>query len=73
LCEEIKSKDKPSLTNVARQANLPYDRFQNYLEHLVQLEMVSREGGKLAVTEKGLEYVQEFERIANFLRRMGLY
>jgi predicted transcriptional regulator len=34
--------------------------------------MVSRGGGKLVVTEKGLEYIEEFERITIFLRRMGL-
>lgn len=73
LCEELKLGDKPSPTRVAHEANLPYDRFQDCLDYLIQLNMVSRgSGGKLVVTRKGLEYVQEYQRINDFLRRMGL-
>jgi predicted transcriptional regulator len=54
-------------------ANLPYDRFQKCLCQLAQLGMISNvETGKFFVTEKGSEYVQEFERINDFLRHMGL-
>ena len=72
LLKELKDSGHPSLTRVAHEANLPYDRFQNCLEGLIQLGMVSRGGGKLVVTEKGLEYIGEFEKIAIFLRHMGL-
>jgi predicted transcriptional regulator len=34
--------------------------------------MVREQNGKFFVTEKGFEYMQEFERISDFLRRMGL-
>jgi predicted transcriptional regulator len=71
LCEELKN-DKPSLTRVAHIANLPYDRFQKCLNKLIQLDMVREQNGKFLVTEKGFEYMQEFERISDFLRRMGL-
>jgi predicted transcriptional regulator len=73
LCRESKSNNKPSYTRIAHEANLPYDRFRNYLNHLVQLGMVSDgEGGKLIVTNRGLEYIQEYRKINDFLRRMGL-
>lgn len=72
LREETQFNEKPSLTRVAHEANLPYDRFQKCLEHFVQLGMVSYEEGKIAVTRKGLEYVRECEKIDSFLRRMGL-
>jgi len=72
LCDEIREGNKPSPTRVAHKANLPYDRFQSCLDHLNRLGMVSREGGKLVVTKKGLEYVQEYERMTDFLRRMEL-
>jgi predicted transcriptional regulator len=71
LYDEISEHDKVSPTRVAHKANLPYDRFQRALEHLVQLGMISNVGEELAVTEKGLEYVKEFEKINDFLRRMG--
>jgi predicted transcriptional regulator len=53
-------------------ANLPYDRFQNCLDHLIQVGMVSHKDEKLVVTEKGLEYIAEFKKITDFLKRMGL-
>jgi predicted transcriptional regulator len=71
LCEELKN-GKPSLTRVAHMANLPYDRFQKSLNKLIQLDIVREQNGKFFVTEKGFEYMQEFERISDFLRRMGL-
>lgn len=69
-CELI---DATCLTRVAHRTNMPYDRFRGYLDHLIQLDLLSRRnGGKLLVTEKGLEYINEYGRISDFLRRMGL-
>lgn len=73
LCEESKLNEKPSLTRVAHRANLPYDRFRGYLDHLIQLDMVSVDSrGKVAVTDKGLVFVEEYARMSDFLRHMGL-
>ena len=72
LREELNQNGHPSLTRVAHGANLPYDRFRNCLEHLIQVGMVSRGDEKLIVTDKGCEFIQEFERITDFLERMGL-
>jgi predicted transcriptional regulator len=72
LDNEMKSGDKPSFTRVAHEANLPYDRFRNCLDYFIQVGMVSRKDEKLVVTEKGLEYVEEFKKITDFLRQMGL-
>jgi len=70
--EELKSNDRQCLTRIAHKANLPYDRFQKSLESLVQLGMISRDGEKLCVTDKGFEYIQGYEKITDFLRRMEL-
>ena len=72
LRAELTKNGNPSLTKVAHAANLPYDRFGNCLEHLVQVGMVSQRDEKLIVTDKGCEFIQEFERITDFLERMGL-
>lgn len=73
LSDELKNGSELQLTKIAHVANLPYDRFRSYLDYLVQLGMVSFEpDGGLAVTEKGVEYVQELGRNSEFLRRMGL-
>jgi len=71
LCEELKN-GKPSLTRVAHTANLPYDRFQKCLNKLIQLDIVREQNGKFFVSEKGFECINEYERINDFLRRMGL-
>jgi len=43
------------------------------LVQLVKLDMVSPgDKGEYVVTEKGVEYLQEYRRMAEFLRRMGL-
>ena len=72
LLVNTESNGKLSLTRVAHVANLPYDRFQNYLSTLVQLGMILRNNEKIVVTEKGLEFVDEYKKISSFLRRMGL-
>jgi predicted transcriptional regulator len=71
LCEELKN-DKPSLTKVAHIANLPYDRFQKCLNKLIQLDIVREQNGTFFVTKKGFECINEYERINDFLKRMGL-
>jgi len=71
LREELKN-DKPSLTKVAHIANLPYDRFRKCLDKLIQLDMVSEQNGKFFVTERGFECINEYDRINDFLVRMGL-
>ena len=73
LSEEIQMNDKFSLTRIAHKANLPYDRFQKCLDRLIQLGMISHDSnGRFVVTEKGLEYMQGYLRINEFLKRMGL-
>ncbi len=62
---------KGSPTRVAQRANLPYNRFQKTLDELVDLKMVSRSEGALALTQKGIECLEEFDKINGFLRRMG--
>jgi len=52
--------------------NLPYDRFIKCLYMLVHLGLVSHVGKNFAVTEKGQEYIKEFERMSAFLASLGL-
>jgi predicted transcriptional regulator len=72
LRRNLEPNGKLSLTRVAHVANLPYDRFQNYLNNLVQLGMIFRNSENLVVTEKGMEFIDEYKKITSFLRRMGL-
>jgi len=73
LCDELKLCGDCSLTRVAHRTNMPYDRFRTCLDDLLRIGMILRDnGGKLVITGKGLEYVQEYKKINDFLGRMGL-
>jgi predicted transcriptional regulator len=73
LCQESKFSRNCSLTKVAHRANLPYDRFKASLESLIRLAMISKVSeGEFVVTGKGLEYVEEYKKINDFLERMGV-
>jgi predicted transcriptional regulator len=72
LRRELRSGGKVSPTRLAHQANVPYDRFQEYFHHLIELGLVAYEEETIAVTRKGLEYIDEFAKTNELLKRMGL-
>ena len=73
LSEELKSEPNPQPSKIAHKANLPYDRFRSYFDNLMQLGLIySNPGSRLAITERGEEYVREVRRHNEFLRKMRL-
>ena len=72
LCREGGRAGKASPTRVAHRANLPYDRFQKILDHLVDVGMVRRTDEGLLITHKGLRCLEQIIRSNEFLRSMGL-
>ena len=61
-----------SLTRISRMVNLPYDRFIKCLDKLIHSGLVSSVRKKFVLTEKGFEYIKEFERMSAFLASVGL-
>jgi predicted transcriptional regulator len=59
-------------TKLAHQSNVPYDRFQEYLRKLIEMGLVTHEEETLALTQEGIKYLEEFSKIIQFLKRMGL-
>ena len=60
---------------IMRDANLPYDRLQRYLEELVEKGLLARHQDDpllFYVTEKGLRFVEEFQRFMRLARAFGL-
>ena len=51
--------------------NLPSDRFRAHLEDMKALGLV-KHGEGLTSTEKGRDFVSEYEKVAEVLRRFGL-
>lgn len=64
-------KGKIVLTRVQQKSNVPFDRLKIYLSELKDLGMIQDEISPTP-TEKGLQYVTEYEKVLDFMKRMGL-
>jgi len=71
LRDEMPDEEKMGCTRVARKVNLAYDRFQRYLDQLVDAGMVVSQE-RLVLTEIGMEYIEGYIKFGGFLRRTGL-
>lgn len=65
------SEDKIILTRVQLKTNVPFDRLKSYLLELKELGLIENEPS-LRLSEKGKQYLQEYEMVLDFMRRMGL-
>ncbi len=59
------------LTQVQVKIKVPFDRLKTYITELVDLGLVQDETS-LKLTEKGEQYLREYERVLDFMKRMGL-
>jgi predicted transcriptional regulator len=59
------------LTRIQVQINVPFDRLKNYVTELTELGLIHDEAS-LKLTEKGKQYLMEYEKVLEFMRRMGL-
>jgi predicted transcriptional regulator len=71
LRSEGDERKKVVLTHVQVQINVPFDRLKNYITELRELGLIEGEIS-LELTEKGRQYLREYERILEFMKRMGL-
>ena len=63
--------EKIVLTRVQFRIGVPYDRLKMYIANLVDLGMIQDETS-LKLTEKGKQYLEEYENVLDFMKRMGL-
>jgi len=71
LRSEGNERKKVVLTHVQVQINVPFDRLKNYITELKELGLIEGEIS-LELTEKGRQYLREYEKILEFMKRMGL-
>jgi predicted transcriptional regulator len=74
LCSIIKQEASvriAGITRVQNEVNLPSDRFRAHLEDMETLGLIEY-GEGLTSTEKGRDFVSEYEKVAEVLRRFGL-
>jgi predicted transcriptional regulator len=70
LSDEDKN-EKIVLTRVQIRINVPFDRLKNYIFQLIELGLIQDETS-LRLTEKGRQYLIEYERVLDFMKRMGI-
>jgi predicted transcriptional regulator len=63
--------EKIALTKIQTQVNVPFDRLKNYISELRELGLIQDETS-LSLTEKGKQYLSEYRKILEFMKRMGL-
>jgi predicted transcriptional regulator len=57
-------------TRVQSLSNLAYDKLTRYLEELEGRKMISQ--NPLLITDKGRDFLQDYDRIKDFLSEMGV-
>ncbi len=63
--------EKIVLTQVQVKIKVPFDRLKIYITELVGLGLIQDETS-LKLTEKGIQYLREYERVLDFMKRMGI-
>ena len=72
LRDENRNKgERVVLTHVQVRIRVPYDRLKTYIMELKELGLIQDENS-LELTEKGKEYLREYETVLEFMKRMGL-
>jgi len=62
---------KIALTRIQQKSNVPFDRLKIYLLELRELGLIQDESLP-HLTKKGQQYVVEYEKVLDFMKRMGL-
>ena len=70
LSDEGKN-EKIVLTRVQIQINVPFDRLKKYIFELIELGLIQDETS-LKLTEKGKQYLREYDSVLEFMTRMGI-
>lgn len=63
--------EKIVLIRVQARINVPFDRLKKYISELIDLGLI-KENISFELTEKGKQYLMEYERILKFMKNMGL-
>ena len=71
ITDEITTKDKKKkkTTRVQLRSNLVYDKLARYLDELESKNMILQFG---LITDKGRDFLQDYDRISSFVLEMGI-
>jgi predicted transcriptional regulator len=63
--------DKLVLTRVQTKMNVPFDRLKSYISDLEDLNLIEDQLS-YDLTQKGKQYLDEYNKILDFMERMGI-
>jgi predicted transcriptional regulator len=63
--------EKIIITKVQSRINVPYVRLKKYISDLKELDLIEDESS-LKLTEKGKQYLEEYQNVLDFMKRMGM-
>ena len=63
--------EKIVLTHIQVQIKVPFDRLKNYISELNNLGLI-QDQTSLKLTEKGKQYLVEYGKVLDFMKRMGI-
>jgi predicted transcriptional regulator len=66
-----KEEQEIPLTHIQLMTHVPFDRLKIYLSELKQLGLIQA-GSSPKITEKGEQFLIEYEKVLDFMKRMGL-
>jgi predicted transcriptional regulator len=70
MAQELTTDGEVKPTKVQLLSNLAYDKLTRYLNELERKKMIIQ--SPLSITEKGRDFLQDYDRIASFIIEMGL-
>ena len=65
------NKEKIVLTHVQTKMNVPFDRLKSYISDLEALNLIEDQLS-YNVTARGIQYLKEYQKILDFMERMGI-
>ena len=71
LKAEKNSADRIVLTRIQAKMNVPFDRLKSYISDLEDLKLIEDQVS-LNLTQKGKQYLDEYQKILDFMERMGV-
>ena len=71
ILESENKQEQIVLTRLQLKLNVPFDRLKQYLEQLMELGLIKQENAP-TLTNKGKQYIREYEKVLDFMKRMGI-
>jgi predicted transcriptional regulator len=71
VLSNVSREEKIVLTHVQVQIGVPFDRLKTYISELHNLGLIEDQTS-FKLTEKGKQYIVEYEKVLDFMKRMGL-